>query len=202
MRHATKFIGTRPRRRPHAGEKHSLQLLQLSSSLAYAKPFQSLHLPTADLGHQAGTSIDLLIHLCSAFDGVASKPACRGQSHQGLPGHPHHWPQRQLSPATQSPPVRSLALGSRHNAKSELGDPRPKRPRPGPTARLERSRAPEPRESGSRHMRVTVPVADQDGKETGPPCCRCDDAGTHHEAVRGLPHGAAPLKGPEARAAP
>lgn len=74
-------------------------------------------------------------------------------------------------------------------------------------------RAPEPRQGrfygsacgrggGSRHMRVTVPGASHDGNETPRRRRLGDDAGTHHEAVRGLPREAAPLKGPEARAAP
>src|SRR5262245_28499517 len=84
-----------------------------------------------------------------------------------------------------------------------VGRPAAKRPRPSPTARPPR-RAPEPRHwvgpvkrakepGGSRHMRVTVPGAGRHEKAVTYRRRLWDDLGAHHEAVRGPPHGAAPL---------
>ena len=59
-----------------------------------------------------------------------------------------------------------------------------------------------PGRRGSRHIRVTVPGADFDDPEV--PCLLRigDDAGPTKRQGLCLPLGAAPLKGPEARAAP
>jgi len=48
-------------------------------------------------------------------------------------------------------------------------------------------------------MRVTVPGADRHEKAIMCQRRLCDGLRAHHEAVRGLPHGAAPLTGAQAK---